>query len=154
MGNLIDSLRQLVREEIKEAKQGRISRGLEIADQDKVNKIKQLYPEDNMIYKIVTAIENKGDKDMTRSGYRTPAGEFINGLVQILDMKNTKFNPHIKELISSGVLVDKSEPTESTPKRGKRGRPASGEDILTRRVNRELSEQSLHEVYRKLQNLK
>ena len=224
MGKLINTLRQLIKEEIEEAKQGRLGKGLVVVNPEKATKVKRLYPENHWIHKMIVAIENATDYDMTRLGYTNPqTGEFIDGLKQILDMDNTKFGPQIKELINSGVIVDKAETAipkkekpETSGKKGrkasdtskegvvrllaqrwitnpeyvpseaeityvipksdgqtetftadqvakikakalglsKRGRKPSGEDALTRRVNNALSEEPLHEAYRRLQKIK
>jgi hypothetical protein len=218
MGNLVNTLRQLIREEIT-LSEDRLGKGLVITDPEKVAKIKRLHPENSMIYKIITAIENATDYDMTRLGYKNPStGVFVKGLAQILNVKNTVFGPQIKELIASGVIADKAEtpiPKKVKPETsGVKGRKPSdtskskivsalinkfienreyaptteditytlqksggqtevltqdeinkiksiaskrsrhGEDPLTRRVNNALGEQSLHEVYKKLQKIK
>lgn len=223
MKKLIDTLRQLVREEIS-LNEDRLGKGLVIADPAKAAKIKQLYPSDYWIAKIITAIEKATNYDMTRLGYKDPkTGEFIKGLAQILDMKRERINAEVRELIDSGVLADKAEtaiPKKEKPetpgKRGRkasdtskegvlrvlaqrfianpeytpsqeeityvipksggqtetltadqitkiknkvlglsrRGRRPSGEDPLLRRVGRELSEEPLHEAYRRLQKIK
>lgn len=218
MSTLVNVIRQLVREEIS-LNEDRLGKGLTIADADKAAKIKQLYPENNINYKIITAIENAGNYDMTRLGYKDPAsGNFIRGLAQILNLKNTIFGPHVRELIASGVIADKAEtaiPKKVKPQTsGVKGRKPSetskikivnalinrfienseytpttqditytlqksngqtatldqdeinkiksiaskrsrrGEDPLLRRVNRELNEQPLHEIYRRLQKIK
>jgi hypothetical protein len=223
MGKLINSLRQLVKEEIA-IHEDRLGKGLVIADPEKAAKLKRLYPEDYWVVKIITTIENATDRDITRLGYKDPrTGEFIDGLKQILNIKPERINPELRELIKSGVLVDKAETAipkkekpETTGKKGrkasdtskegvvrllaqrwtadpeyvpseeeityvipksngqtetftadqvaklkakvlglsKRGRKLSGEDPLLSRVNRALSEQPLHEVYKRLQHLK
>lgn len=226
MGNLINSLRQLIREEIalEASNQGRLGKGLMIADPEKAAKLKKLYPEDHWVHKIITTIENAGDKDVTRLGYTNPStGEFVDGLKQILNMKSERVNPEIRELIANGILADKSETAipkkqkpESTGQRGrktsdksregiiralfanfqenpdyepseeeltynlpkglgtekldtdlfnkvksralgltKRGRPAqSSDDPLLSKVKKELSGESLHEIYKKLKKIK
>lgn len=223
MKKLIDTLRQLVKEEIS-LNEDRLGKGLVIANAEKAAKIKRLYPSDYWVVKIITAIENATDYDMTRLGYKDPkTGEFIKGLAQTLDMKPERVNPELRELIKNGIIADKAETaipkkekpetpgkrgrkTSDTSKEGvvrtliqrftanpeytpsqeeityvipksggqtetltadqvtkiknkalglsRRGRRPSGEDPLLRRVGRELSEQPLHEVYRKLQNIK
>ena len=218
MGNLVNTLRQLIKEEIA-LSEDRLGKGLVITSPEKVAKIKRLHPETSMIYKIITAIENATDYDMTRLGYRDPnTGTFIKGLAQILDLKNTVFGPQVKELIASGVIADKAEtpiPKKEKPETtGVKGRKPSdtskskivdvlinkfienaeytpttqditytlqksdgrtsvltqdeinklksiaakrsrrGEDPLTRRVNNALSEEPLHEAYRRLQKIK
>lgn len=147
MSKYINMLRQLVREEMSmlEDKQGRKSKGLVIANAEKAAKVKRLYPEDHWIHLMIASIEETGDRGLTRLGYRDPSnGEFVNGLAQILDMNNTKFGPQVKELISSGVLLDKEEtaiPKKVKPETtGRRGRP-----------RREVGEgMALHEVFRRL----
>lgn len=223
MKKLIDTLRQLVREEIS-LNEDRLGKGLVIADPAKAAKIKQLYPSDYWIVKIITTIEKATDRDITRLGYTDPkTGQFIDGLKQILNMKPERINSEIRELISNGIIVDKAEtaiPKKEKPetpgKRGRkasdtskegvvralvqrftanpeytpsqeeityvipksggqtetltadqvtkiknkalglsrRGRRPSGEDPLLRRVGRELSEEPLHEAYRRLQKIK
>jgi|LakMenEpi03Aug12_release.lakeMendotaPanAssembly.Ray.scaffolds.fasta_scaffold1364025_1 hypothetical protein len=155
---LAQIIRSIVREEIT-ISEDRLGKGLVIVDPEKAAKIKRLYPEDNYVVKIIKAIEGATNYDMTRLGYKDPqTGEFIKGLSQILGMKNTRFGPQVKELIASGVIADKAE--TAIPKKvkpattGKRGRPSSDEDALTRRVNRALSEEPLHEAYRRLQKIK
>jgi len=129
MGNLVNTLRQLIREEIT-LSEDRLGKGLVITDPEKVAKIKRLHPENSMIYKIITAIENATDYDMTRLGYKNPStGVFVKGLAQILNVKNTVFGPQIKELIASGVIADKAEtpiPKKVKPETtGIKGRKAS-----------------------------
>jgi hypothetical protein len=223
MGNLVNTLRQLIREEIA-LKEDRLGKGLVIADPEKVAKLKRLYPQDYWVVKIITTIEGATDRDITRLGYKDPkTGEFIDGLKQILNMKPERINPELRELIKSGVLVDKAETAipkkekpETTGKKGRkasdtskegvvrllaqrwianpeyvpseaeityvipksdgqtetftadqvaklkakalglsrRGRKSSGEDPLLRRVNNALSEEPLHEAYRRLQKIK
>lgn len=132
MGNLINTLRQLIREELslEASNQGRLGKGLTIANAEKAKKIKQLYPENHYIVKIIDAIEGATDYDMTRLGYKDPkTGNFIKGLSQILDMDNTRFGPQIKDLIASDVLADKAEtaiPKKEKPEStGQRGRKSS-----------------------------
>jgi hypothetical protein len=223
MGNLVNTLRQLIREEIA-LTEDRLGKGLVIADPEKAAKLKRLYPADYWVVKIITAIEGATDRDITRLGYKDPkTGQFIDGLKQILNMKPERINPELRELIKSGVIVDKAETAipkkekpETTGKKGrkasdtskegvvrllaqrwianpeyvpseaeityvipksggqtemftadqvaklkakalglsKRGRKPSGEDALTRRVNNALSEEPLHEAYRRLQKIK
>lgn len=220
MGNLVNTLRQLIREEIA-ITEDRLGKGLVIADPAKAAKLKRLYPEDYWVVKIITAIEGATDRDITRLGYKDPkTGQFIDGLKQILGMKPERINPELRELIKSGVIVDKAEtaiPKKEKPdKKGrkasdtskegvvrllaqrwmadpeyvpseaeityvipksdgqtetftadqvaklkaktlglsKRGRKSSGEDSLLSRVNRALSEEPLHEAYRRLQKIK
>jgi hypothetical protein len=129
MGKLINSLRQLVREEIA-VNEDRLGKGLTIADAEKVAKIKKLHPENSMVYIIVKSIEDATDYDMTRLGYKDPkTGNFIKGLAQILNMNNTRFGPQVKELIASGVIADKAEtaiPKKERPEAtGQRGRKTS-----------------------------
>ena len=220
---LVQIIRSIVREEIT-ISEDRLGKGLVIVNPEKAAKIKRLYPEDNYVVKIITAIEGATDYDMTRLGYKDPnTGNFVKGLAQILNMKNTRFGPQVKELIASGVIADKAEtaipkkvkpetpgkkgrkasdtskegvtrlllqrfatnpeyvPSEEEityviPKSGgqtetftadqvtkiknkalglsKRGRKPSGEDPLLSRVNRALSEEPLHEAYRRLQKIK
>jgi len=223
MGNLVNTLRQLIREEIV-LTEDRLGKGLVIADPEKAAKLKRLYPENSMIYKIIVAIEGATDYDMTRLGYKDPnTGTFVKGLAQILNLKNTIFGPQVKELIANDVIADKAESAipkkekpETTGKKGRkpsdtskegvvrllaqrwmanpeyvpseaeityvipksdgqtetftadqvaklkakalglsrRGRKSSGEDPLLRRVNNALSEEPLHEAYRRLQKIK
>lgn len=225
MGNLVNTLKQLIREEMtsEAANQGRLSKGLVIANSEKAAKLKRLYPQDYWVVKIITTIEDATDKDITRLGYKDPStGEFIDGLKQILDIKSERINSELRELIKSGIIVDKAESAipkkekpETTDKKGrkasdtskagiirtlfqswqdnaeyeptesdvtynipkglgteklsdkdtakikksalglsKRGQKASGEDPLLARINRELSEELLHETYRRLQKIK
>lgn len=223
MGNLVNTLRQLIREEIA-LTEDRLGKGLVIADPEKVAKLKRLYPQDYWVVKIITTIEGATDRDITRLGYKDPStGEFIDGLKQILNIKSERINSELRDLIKSGVIVDKAESAipkkekpETTGKKGrkasdtskegvvrllaqrwmanpeyvpseaeityvipksdgqtetftadqvaklkakalglsKRGRKPSGEDPLLSRVNRALSEESLHEAYRRLQKIK
>lgn len=223
MGNLVNTLRQLIREEIA-LTEDRLGKGLVIADPAKAAKLKRLYPADYWVTKIITTIEDATDRDITRLGYTDPkTGQFIDGLKQILNMKSERINPELRELIKSGVIVDKAETAipkkekpETTDKKGrkasdtskegvvrllaqrwmadpeyvpseaeityvipksdgqtetftadqvaklkaktlglsKRGRKSSGEDSLLSRVNRALSEEPLHEAYRRLQKIK
>lgn len=137
MSKLVNIIRTLVREELGEAKQGRLSKGLVIADQGKADKIKQLYPESHWIHKMINIIED-ADFDVTRLGYKDPeTGEFVKGLSQILDIRHTYINPQIKELIINGVLADKSETAipkvakpESTGQRGRKPSEKSKEGII------------------------
>jgi hypothetical protein len=137
MGKYINTLRRIIKEEIQ-IKEDRLGKGLGIADADKAAKIKQLFPKDHMFYKIITAVEDAKDYDMTRLGYKDPkTGEFIKGLSQILDMNNTRFGPQVRELIASGVLVDKAdtpipkkERPESTGQRGRKTSDKSREGII------------------------
>jgi len=217
MGNLVNTLRQLIREEIA-LKEDRLGKGLVIADPEKVAKLKRLYPQDYWVVKIITTIEGATDRDITRLGYKDPStGEFIDGLKQILNIKSERINSELRDLIKSGVIVDKAEsaiPKKEKPEiTGVKGRKASdtskskivdvlinkfienieyipttqditytlqksggqtdvltqdeinkiksiaakrsrrGEDPLTRRVNNTLSEEPLHEAYRRLQKL-
>lgn len=109
MKKLVNTLRQLIREEIA-LNEDRLGKGLVITDPEKVAKIKRLHSEDSMIYKIITAIEGATDYDMTRLGYKDPnTGNFVRGLAQILGKKNTIFGPQVKELIASGIIADKAE---------------------------------------------
>ena len=109
MGNLINTLRQLIREEIA-LSEDRLGKGLVITNPEKAAKIKRLYPEDSMVHIIIKSIEDATDYDMTRLGYKDPrTGTFIRGLAQILGMKNTRFGPQVKELIVNGVIADKAE---------------------------------------------
>ena len=109
MGKLVNVLRQLIKEEIA-LKEDRLGKGLTITDPEKAAKIKRLHPENSLVYRIITAIEGATDYDMTRLGYRDPGtGTFIRGLAQILNLKNTIFNPQVRELIASGVIADKAE---------------------------------------------
>jgi hypothetical protein len=129
MGKLIDSLRQLIREEIA-INEDRLGKGLTIADVEKAAKIKKLHPENSMVYTIIKSIEDATDYDMTRLGYKDPkSGNFIKGLSQILNMNNTIFGPQVRELIASGVIADKAEtaiPKKERPEpTGQRGRKTS-----------------------------
>lgn len=223
MKKLVNTLRQLIREEIA-LTEDRLGKGLVIADPAKAAKLKRLYPEDYWVVKIITTIEGATDRDITRLGYKDPkTGQFIDGLKQILDMKPERINLELRELIKSGIIVDKAESaipkkekSETTGKKGrkasdtskegvvrllaqrwiadpnyipseaeityiipksdgqtetftadqvaklkakalglsKRGRKPSGEDPLLSRVNRALSEESLHETYLRLQKIK
>lgn len=130
MNKFAQLVREIVDSYLDEKKnQGRLPKGLGI-DTEKASKIKQLYPKDHIIYKIVDAIENSEDKIITRVGYKNPStGEFIDGLMQMFGLKTPQeINAHMSELVKSGIITDKDtaipkkEKPEST---GQRGRKAS-----------------------------
>jgi hypothetical protein len=137
MGNLLNTLRQLIKEEIS-LHEDRLGKGLVIADPEKAAKLKRLYPKDYWIVKIITTIEDATDRDITRLGYKDPkTGQFIDGLKQILNIKPERINPELRELIKSGVLVDKTETAipkkekpESTGQRGRKSSDTSREGIV------------------------
>jgi len=125
---LIQSLRKIIKEELA-LTEDRLGKGLTIADKDKASKIRQLYPKDHYIVKIIDSIEKATDKDITRLGYKDPkTGEFIEGLNSILDMNSIRVNAELRELIKAGILVDKEGtaiPKKEKPEAGQRGRKSS-----------------------------
>jgi len=143
MGNLINTLRQLIREEIS-LSEDRLGKGLVIANPEKAAKIKRLYPEDHYVVKIITTIENTTDKDVTRLGYKDPkTGEFVKGLAQTLNMKPERVNPELRELIKNGIIADKAETAipkkekpETTGKRGRKSSDTSKEGVVRLLVQR------------------
>ena len=143
MKNLVNTLRQLIREEIA-LNEDRLGKGLVIASPEKVAKIKRLYPENNLIYKIIVAIEGATDYDMTRLGYKDPnTGTFVKGLAQILNLKNTIFGPQVKELIANGIIADKAETAipkkvkpETTGVKGRKPSDTSKSKIINVLINK------------------
>lgn len=139
MGNLVNTLRQLIREEIafNESSQGRLGKGLGV-DTEKASKIKQLYPKEHIIYKIIDTIENPGDKVITRLGYKDPStGEFVDGLMQMFGFKSPQMlNAYLIELVKSGIIFDKDtaipkrEKPESTGQRGRKPSDRSKEGVI------------------------
>jgi len=130
--NLIQSLRQLIKEELafsEASSQGRLPKGLTV-DSEKASKIKQLYPKEYIVYKIVDAIENPGDKVVTRAGYKDPStGEFVDGLMQMFGFKTQQaLNVYMSELTKNGIVLDKETavPKKEKPEAtGQRGRKSS-----------------------------
>lgn len=127
MNKFAQLVREVVDSYLDEEKQGRLGKGLGV-DAEKASKIKQLYPKDHRIYKIIDAIENSGDKIITRVGYRNPStGEFVDGIMQMLGFKTPQeVNAYMSELVKSGIIIDKDtaiskkEKPESTGQRGRK----------------------------------
>jgi len=133
MNKLTQLVREIVDAHLNEemafeaSNQGRLGRGLGV-DAEKASKIKQLYPKEHIIHKIIDAIENPGDKIITRLGYKNPStGEFVDGLMQMFGFKTPQsLNAYLIELVKSGIILDKDtaiskkEKPESTGQRGRK----------------------------------
>lgn len=113
MGKLINTLRQLVKEELSE-RMAAPALGLKVIDQDKAERLKKLHS-GHWVAKLIDTIMNSGEEGTTR-----------NEIADILDINPMKLNDELKALQDSGV-ISRGRLTPEKPEKepGQKGRKSS-----------------------------
>jgi len=129
-----DKLRSIVREmilaEMDEAKQGRISDIIIIANADKANRLKEIFADSDThkwIADMIEKIMEAGETGVDRMRFV----DILLGINPNYKITDTKIKEEIRSLISSGVLAKGglSRPKKEKPATsGKKGRPAKVKD--------------------------
>jgi hypothetical protein len=121
---LYNAIREMILDEMDEAKQGRISNNFVIANADKANRLKELFDNSDThkwVADMIEIIMEAGETGVDRKNLINKLKEINSGY------KLSTLNDETRSLIKSGVLSlgGLSRPKkEKAPLAGKRGRPA------------------------------
>jgi len=124
---LINIIRKLVTKELGEAKQGRVGKTIKIVDKTKADRLKKFHSNTEWIVEMIKAIEEAGDKGISRLDIASELIEKISSFNNQREDKIATFiRPKITSLIQMGVFSegDYSTPLVSRPKSSEEPKPS------------------------------